>query len=211
MRTMVIAMLGGSLSLAGCGKKAPVLPTEPAEQAAACGAIQAASEQEAVGATGHLSAEAQERVLHYALIASSGSGSFDADTADRIVKRTPVIFDKTVKGEWKTLKPACAAAYPATAQTTPILPDQPFERALQCYVVTDFMRKALGQIPGRYADETLSLGILADKLDREVGPEVKRQGLKDEALQARKNKALAAAAGLGSPPAVIAACGKAFG
>ena len=211
MRKVVAVLAGSALALAGCGKKAPVLPTAPTEQAAACAAIQAASEQETAGATGHLSAEAQERVLQYALLASSGSGSFDADTADTVVKRTPAIFDQTVKGKWKTLKPACAAAYPATAQTNPTLPDRPAERVLQCYVLTEFMRKALGQIPGRYADATLTLGVLADKLDGKVGSEVKRLGLKGEALQAEKAKALAAAAGLGSPPAVIAACGKAFG
>lgn len=198
----------GALALAGCARKAATLPTDPIDRAAACSAIQAAAEQEAVGAAGHLSADAQGRVLHYALLAGSGGGRFDADTGNAVIKRTPALFDRTVKGEWKTLKPACAAAFPATAGRQPTLPDDPSRRALQCYVLVDFMRKALGQYGGRYGEDTVRLGVLADKLDAKVAPAVKRRGLQGTALLDAKNEALAAAAALGPPPLVIDQCGR---
>lgn len=211
MRKLTATLLTGALVLAGCGKKAPTLPTTPVDQAAACSAIQVATEQEAVGATGHLSAEAQERVLHYALLAASGKGRFDDAIGNAVIKRTTGIFAETVKGDWRTLRPACAAAYPAAARATPALPDKPDERALQCYALVEFMRKALGQYEGRYADATVAMGVTADKLDARVSPVVKREHLEGEALAERKSRALAAAAGLGSPPAVLAACGKEYG
>jgi len=209
MRKALVTLLGSALALAGCGKETPTLPAERLDQAAACSAIQAASEQEAVGAAGHLSAAAQERVLHYALLAGTRDGAFDDQVGNQVIQRTKAQFDRTVKGGWKTLRPACAAAFPAAAQRTPTLPAKADDRVLQCYVLAQLMRQALGQYEGRYNEDTVTLGVLSDKLDLKVGALAKRDGLKDEALAARKAQALAAAAALGQPPAVLEACGKA--
>lgn len=211
MRTTATLLLTGTLALAGCSKKAPTLPTQAIDRAAACSAIQVASEQEAAGLKGHLSAEAQERVLHYALLAGSGDGTYRADTADAVIRRTAPIFAATVKGRWQTLKPACAEAFPATAIAAPPLPAKPFERDVQCYALNAFMRKALGQYEGRYSADTAKMDMLADKLDRRMTPDVQRLGRKGDALQARKADALAAAAALGPPPAVLKACSGSVG
>lgn len=206
MRSFIAGAALAGLMLAGCSHKPPTLPADAVDKAATCGAIQAAGEQQAVGA-GHLSPEAQERVLHYALLAGANDdGSFDRDRANTVINRTTTIFDQATKGKWQTLKPACAAEYPASADVTPKLPDPPFDRDLQCYVLVDFMHRALGQIGGRYAEASTSLGVIADKFDSRVGPAVKKQGLDGDKLQARKGRALVAVAKLGSPPAVIKAC-----
>jgi hypothetical protein len=206
MRFFLAGAAVGGLLLTGCSQKPPALPADPVDKAATCGAIRAASEQQAVGA-GHLSAEAQERVLHYALLAgATDDGGFDRAHANMVINRTTTIFDQATKGKWQTLQPACAAAYPAIANRTPKLPDQPFDRDLQCYVLIDFMHRALGQIGGRYAEAATGLGVMADKFDTRVGPAVKKQGLDGDRLQARKGRALVEAARLGTPPEVIKAC-----
>jgi len=206
MRQIIAGAALGGLLLAGCAKKPPTLPADPVDKAATCGAVRAAAEQQAVGA-GHLSPEAQERVLHYALLAgATEDGGFDRERANTVINRTTTIFDQATKGKWQTLQPACAADYPATTNTSPKLPDVPFDRDLRCYVLVDFMHRALGQIGGRYAEAATSLGVTADRFDTRVGPAVKKQGLDGDRLQARKGAALVEAARLGSPPAVITAC-----
>lgn len=205
MRLLVSTAVIGALLLGGCAKKAPTLPADPVDLAATCGAIHAAAEQQAIG-VGHLSPEAQERVLHYALLAGATDDGFDRDRANAVIARTGTIFDQATKGKWQTLQPACAARFPAAANSHPALPDQPFDRDLQCYVLVDFTHRALGQIGGRYAEAAVKEGALADRLDTRMAPEIKKQGLTGDKLQARKNKALADAARLGQPPAVLEAC-----
>lgn len=205
MRLIIAGAAIGGLVLSGCSHTAPTLPADPLDRAATCSAIQLASEQQAVGA-GQLSAEAQERVLHVALLAGASDQGFDRERGNAVINRTATVFDQATKGKWQTLKPACVADYPPLAQAHPTLPNKPFERDLQCYALTDFMRKALGQLGGRYAEASLALGIQADKLDGRIATEIKKQGLVGDKLQARKGQALADAARLGQPPAVLAAC-----
>ena len=74
-------------------------------------------------------------------------------------------------------------------------------------MTADFMRKALGDQGLSYAEAVLQYGVLTDKLDGKVSPALKRAGVADgTALQEKRSEALAAAAKLGPPPVVIAAC-----
>lgn len=200
------------LALGGCAKRADVLPDDPVDRAATCGVVAAALERRAAGVKGDLSAEAQGRIFHYPMLAASAGTSFDNDRANTVFKRTPQLFDHVINGKWKPLRAQCAAAYPPTTVATPVLPAKPFDATLQCYVLVDFMRKALGDQGGSYTEAATTYSVMSTHLDTTLAPMLATMGLKSgPALQAKRAEALAAAAKLGQPPAVIAACKKRFG
>ncbi|WP_420136534.1 hypothetical protein [Sphingomonas sp.] len=205
MRVVAATMTTMALLLAGCGEKTPVLPTEPLDRAAACGVLEAGSAREALGMKGELPAEAQARVLHYAMLYASEGGSFDRTKFNAVSKRMPTLSDSLLKGKWQTLRPACASAYPPAQIATPTLPPKPLDAMLQCYTMADFLRTASTGTEDRY-------GLLTSKLDSKMTPALRAAGIANgDALTARKNSALAAAAQLGQPVAVIKACEAKFG
>jgi hypothetical protein len=216
MRVGVTGMTTGAtiaaLLATGCARETPQLPTDPIDRAATCGIVAAATEREAAGVKGDLSAEAQGRIFQYPLLAASQGGAFDDATANAVFKRMPALSDKVVAGKWQTLRPACAAAYPATRTTQPTLPSRPLDSMLQCYVMIDFMRKALGNQGAAYNEATLRYGLLGTKLDAKVSPALARAGIRNgTALSRERSEALAAAAKLGQPATVIDACAKKYG
>ena len=73
--------------------------------------VAAASEREAAGANGDLSADAQARILHYAMLYASTGAALDEDKVNAVSKRMPALFDRTIKGKWQNLRPACAQAF----------------------------------------------------------------------------------------------------
>lgn len=211
---MRMAMLPALLALLapGCAKKTLKLPADPVDMAATCGLIAAATEREAAGVKGELSAEAQGRIFHYPLLAASQGASFDDARANAVFKRMPQLFDTVIQGKWQALRPACAAAYPAAEIAHPTLPARPLDSMLQCYVMVEFMRKALGNQGVAYTEAVTGYGVLATRIDAKVSPALARVGIKGgDALRDRRAKALAAAAKLGQPPAVIEACEKKYG
>jgi hypothetical protein len=211
MRKFLAGGLMLSLGLAGCAERAPSLPTDPVEQAATCGVVAAASEREAAGAKGDLSADAQARILHYAMLYASTGESFDQDKVSVVSKRMPGLFDQTIKGKWQTLRTGCAAAFPATQVKQPVLPAKPVDAMLQCYVLTEFLRKALADQGANYGAAANAYGAFKDKLDTRMTPVLRAAGLRNgDALQQKRLEELAAATKLGQPPAVIEACEKAY-
>ena len=205
-----LAALG--LTLAGCGAKAPALPDDPIDRAATCGVVTAASERAAAGVKGDLPADAQARIFHYPLLAGSTGKSFDDDAAQKVFQRMPKLFDTVIVDGWETLKPACAAAFPQTQIAQPTLPAGKLDSMLQCYVVADFMRKSLGSAGGSYGEASMRYNIFTSKLDTRMTPVLAAAGLKNgPKLQARRSEALSAAAKLGQPQLVIAACMKKYG
>jgi hypothetical protein len=211
MRTLFVggALLG--LALGGCSKQAPTLPTDALDQAATCGVVAAASEREVAGAQGELSADAQGRILHYAMLYASTGKALDQDKVNAVSKRMPALFDQTIKGKWQTLRPACATAFPASAVKTPVLPAKPLEAMLECDALAGFLRKALDDQGATYGPAANAYGAFIDKLDPKMSIPLRQVGLRGgDALRDRKLEALAAATKLGQPPAVIDACEKKY-
>lgn len=208
---LLLMPLATALILPGCSSKPPSLPADPVDKAATCGVIAAAGEREVAGVKGDLPAKSQERIFHYPLLAGSDGKSFDDDRAQAVFKRMPTLFDSVIKGKWQTLKPACAAAFPQAQVAQPTLPANPLDSMLQCYVLTDFMRKSLGSAGGSYGEASIRYNLFTTKLDAKVSAALSRAGIKNgPALQARRSEALAAAARMGQPSAVIAACMKKY-
>ncbi len=212
MRKLLTGGLTLSLGLAGCAQQMPALPTDPIDQAATCGVVTAASEREAAGAKGDLSADAQARILHYAMLYASAGDTFDADKINIVSKRMPALFDGTIKGKWQTLRTSCATAFPATQIKQPVLPAKPVDAMLQCYVLTDFLRKALADQGANYGAAANAYGAFKDKLDTRMTPVLRAAGLHNgDTLKQNRMDELAVAMKLGQPPAVIDACEKKYG
>ncbi|HMI21008.1 MAG TPA: hypothetical protein VK533_15855 [Sphingomonas sp.] len=212
MQRLLAGGLTLSLGLAGCAQQPPALPTNPIDLAATCGVVAAASEREAAGAKGDLSADAQARILHYAMLYASTGDTFDPDKINIVSKRMPVLFDGTIKGKWQTLRTSCATAFPAAQIKQPVLPAKPVDAMLQCYVLTDFLRKALADQGANYGAAANAYGAFKDQLDTKMTPVLRAAGLHNgDTLKQKRMDELAAATKLGQPPAVIDACEKKYG
>jgi len=210
-RETLILPLSIALTVAGCAKQGPAFPTDPLDQAATCGVIAAASEREAAGLKGELPADAQARILHYAMLYASTGKALDQDKVNAVSKRMPALFDQTIKGDWKKLQPTCASAFPASQIKQPVLPAKPLDAMLQCDALAEFLRKALADQGSTYGEAANAYGMFIEKLDPKLSPALRAAGLRGvDALRERKLEALAAAARLGQPPAVIHACEKAY-
>lgn len=203
-----LALAALALALGGCGRRALSLPTDPVDRAATCGVVTAIAARQAAGAAGKLPVAAQGRIFQFPLLAASQGPRFDSAIADATFKRMPQLFDRVSAQRWQAAVPACAGAYPSTRATKPApLPTRPLDRALQCYMVADFMRKALGNQGGAYASAVQDYSGLAARIDAKLARLLPAAGIDGgEALQRRRQRAMAAAAHLGPPTLVIAAC-----
>lgn len=210
-REILILPLSIALTLGGCAKQAPTFPTDALDQAATCGVIAAASEREAAGLKGDLSADAQARILHYAMLYASTGQVLDEDKVNAVSRRMPALFDQTIQGNWQALQPTCAAAFPASRITQPALPAKPLDAMLQCDALAEFLRKALADQGSTYGLAANAYGTFIEKLDSKLSVALRAAGLRNgDALRQKKLEALAAAAKLGQPPAVINACQKTY-
>jgi hypothetical protein len=203
---LLTPMIGIAL-LSACGEKAPDLPTDALDRAATCGVVAAASERQAAGIKGDLPADGQARILHYAMLYASSEGALDQDKVNAVSARMPGLFDRTIKGKWQVLRPACAQAFPPSQVRQPVLPAKPLDSMLDCYVLADFLQKVLSAQGGSYVAAAAEYGLLKDRLDTKMAPLVRAAGLRNgPAFQQKRQEALAAAAKLGQPPALISAC-----
>lgn len=207
MHKVIAASVTAALLLAGCGEKMPDLPSEPVARAATCGVIEAASERETAGVKGDLSADAQARILHYAMLYASEGKSFDKARVNVVSRRMPQLFDDTIKGKWQALRPTCADAYPPTRIARPALPTDRLESALECYALADFLRKVLSDHGSTYVAAIAGYDRLTGKLDMTMAPAVRAAGLHNGTqLDDRRDEALAAATKRGQPSGLLAAC-----
>lgn len=209
----LLASVALSITLAGCGgPKALSLPSEPVDRAATCAVVAAAEAR--LGEKDvqkSLPLAAQGRIVHYALLAASADGSFDAETANAVNARMKAVQDEVTSGKWQALSQPCRDAYPAAANGAPELPRGQLDAGLACEELAEFMANALeGQ--GSAAHEVAQYRTLRRTLNDRLAPALKaRVGSGFEAQQKEGRKALAKAAGLGSPTAVLDLCLKRFG
>jgi hypothetical protein len=212
----VMRLLGAMLAalvLASCGPKSLTLPTDPTDRAATCAVVAAI---EARAATTDIKAplpfEAQEHILHYALLAGAEGERFSTDAANAVTRRMSELQEGITEGKWQDLVPACREAFPVAEVTEPKLPADRFEAQLQCDELGDFITTALQSQDVHYAARLNDYGELARKLDQKLGPGLRARAGADLASQREeRGKALAAAARLGSPSAVMKQCVERYG
>lgn len=211
MKPVPIA-LAAALMLGACGgNEALTLPTDPVDRAATCGIVAAAEARLASDVKQALPLEAQGRILHYALLAASEGGEFKGETANAVSKRMSELQDDVTGGKWKPLAPACAAAYPATANSPVELPGERYEAQIACEELADFLGTALVQHEASYGNELYAWSRLRRELNDAIAPGLRaRAGADRDAQQKERGRALAGAAKLGPPTAVMAQCSDRF-
>jgi hypothetical protein len=201
------------LLLAGCGgPKTLALPDAPVDRAATCAIVVAAEARMAVkDIKDPLPVEAQGRIVHHALLAASADGAFDAATANAVNQRMGELKDKLTAGAWQTLIQPCRAAFPAVANDSPELPKNALDAELGCEQLAEFLANAL-DAQGRYRQDVADYRRLRGRLNDRLAAALKaRVGGSLAEQQEAGRKALARAASLGSPVAVMRRCADRFG
>jgi hypothetical protein len=150
------------LLLAACGSTALALPDKPVDRAATCGIVAAAGARLAVtDVKSPLPLAEHGRIVDYALLAASASGEYDPAIAGAVSRRMQDLQDKVTEGEWKPLAAACKAAYPLAEKQDVALPEDGFERALQCNELAQYMGQALAGQASDYPNELAAIAICA--------------------------------------------------
>lgn len=203
---------GATALLAACGPKPLALPADPVDRAATCGVVAAATARTAVtDVQAPLPLAAQGRIFHYALLAASAGEAFDADTANRVNKRMRELQESITGGKWQDLAPACDSAFPAAGKTEVTLPEGRLDAQLACEELAEFASVALEGEEIHYGNELAGYRRMRSALNDALGPGLRaRAGAALEAQSLERKRALAAAAKLGSPIAVLDTCAERF-
>ena len=209
----ILFAAAAALLAAACGSKALTLPDDPVERAATCGVVAAAEARLAVtDIAAPLPLAAQGRIAHYALLGASAGGEFEPATANAISRRTTELGERVTAGDWEDLVPACNAAFPLAVKSDVTLPVDEFEAQLGCYEMAGFLSTVLaGQRTDERNERATYVGLHRLLGDR-VAPGLRARAGAEAAGQRREQRrALAAAAKLGSPVAVMRLCIRRFG
>lgn len=210
MKAAVVGFCGGAaILLSGCGPKALALPDDPIDRAATCGVVQAAmARKTADAAKGDLPFDEQGRILHYAMLAASRTGSFSQDVVAKVVARMSALQESVTSRPFESLVEPCREAYPVTTKAEPDpLPADAFTARLGCYGLGSFLHRSVqGQNP-EYGNRLSDYGALRRRLDAPVGAAFARRGATSRAAQEKaRAMALATMVSLGSPMAVMRQC-----
>ncbi len=201
------------LPLASCGgPRALELPADPVDRAATCGVVAAAAARTAVtDVQAPLPLAAQGKIFHYALLAASGGGAFEAETANRVNKRMRELEAGITGGKWQDLVPACDSAFPATTKADVALPSERFEAQIACEELAEFTAIALEGSERHFGNELAAYRRMRTELNDALAPGLRaRAGAGSEAQSRERNRGLAAAAALGSPIPVLDKCRERF-
>lgn len=198
--------------LSGCGAKSLELPPDPVDRAATCAVVAAAEARTAVkDVKAPLPLAAQGRIFHHALLAASQGGEFEAETANRVNRRMRALQERITSGKWRDLAPVCAAAFPAAARTQVTLPAGRLDAQLVCEELAEFTSVALEGEELHFGNELAAYRRMRSELNDALGPGLRaRAGAGLEAQRRERHRALAAAAQLGSPMAVLDKCAERF-
>jgi hypothetical protein len=208
----VFGFAGAALLLAGCGPKSLALPADPVDRAATCGVVAAASARTQVAdIKAPLPLAAQGKIVHYALLAASTGETFEAETANRVNQRMRALQESITGGKWQELAPACDVAFPAAGKTEVALPEARLDAQLACEELAEFASVALEGEEVHYGNELAAYRRMRSELNDALGPGLRaRAGSGLEAQARERKRALAAAAKLGSPTAVLDKCAERF-
>jgi hypothetical protein len=200
------------LTLSACGAKPLELPAEPVDRAAACAVVAAASARTAVtDVQAPLPLAAQGKIFHYALLAASGGGEFEPETANRVNKRMRELEAGITGGKWQNLGPACDSSFPLAAKTDVTLPEGRLDSQLVCEELAEFTSVALEGAEKDFGNELAAYRRMRTDLNDALASGLRaRAGASLEAQRRERRRALGAAARLGSPIAVLDKCAERF-
>jgi hypothetical protein len=205
-------LLAGALTLSACGARPLDLPADPVDRAATCAVVAAAAARTAeTDVKAPLPLAAQGRIFHYALLTASKDGTFEAETANRINKRLREVEAGVTGGKWRDLLPVCDSAFPVTGKTDVQLPAGRFEAQIACEELAEFTSVALEGSETNFGNELAGYRRMRSELNDALAPALRaKAGSGLDAQRRERNRALAAAAALGSPIPVLDKCVERF-
>lgn len=211
LRSAASFALGSAILLSACAAEPVTLTAQPIDRAATCGAVAIAeAKATAVDSNAPLPLDAQEHVLHYALLAGSEGESVSLETAQAVIRRIPQVQLK--EGEWQDLLPLCREAYHDAWTFNVTLPEDRFDSKLQCNELGKFLTTSLQREEPLYAARLAAYREMARKLEERLGPGLRvRAGDDIPAQQEVRRRALAAASKLGRPAQVMEQCVERYG
>jgi hypothetical protein len=212
LKTFLVCLVC-TLPLASCGgPKALELPADPIDRAATCGVVAAAAARSAVtDVKAPLPLAAQGKIFHYALLAASGGGEFEAETANRVNKRMRELEAGITGGKWQDLAPACDSAFPLAAKAEVTLPAGRLDAQLACEELAELTTVALEGAEKDFGNELAAYRRMRTELNDALASGLRaRAGASTEAQSRERKRALAAAAALGSPIPVLDKCRERF-
>jgi hypothetical protein len=212
MSKLASLSIPAALLLAACGAKSLELPADPVDKAATCAVVAAAGARTAVAdPKAPLPLAAQGKIFHYALLAASKGGELEADTANRVNKRMRELEAGITSGKWRDLAPACDSAFPLAAKTAVELPSGRFEAQIACEELAEFTSIALEGSEPHFGNELAGYRRMRTGLNDAIAPGLRaKAGSSTEAQSRERDRALAAAAMLGSPIMVLDKCRERF-
>lgn len=210
-KTVMLACSALAMTLAGCGGQEQLaLPSDPIERAATCGVVTAAQARtEQTNISAPLGFDKQGAIMHYALLAGAEEEGFSRERAAKVVERMAALGDSLTEKKWETLIAPCRQSFPATDPAKAVsLPDDRLEAQLSCYMLGDFLSKAMKMQGNAYGDELIQYGMLNNDLDPKIASGLARRGIAGNGDKAKelRNAALSDAAQRGSPMAVMEKC-----
>lgn len=210
-KSLILGCTALSLALGGCGGPEQLaLPSDPIERAATCGVVTAAEARtQQTNVSSPLAFDTQGAIMHYALLAGAENQSFSRERAAKVVARMGELGDSLTEKKWETLIGPCRESFPATDPAKPIsLPEDRLESQMSCYMLGDFLAKAMKMQGNTYGDQLIEYGMLNNDLDPKIASGLARRGIagNGEKAKALRNAALADAAQRGSPMAVMEKC-----
>jgi hypothetical protein len=114
-------------------------------------------------------------------------------------------------GKWRDLVPACDSAFPLAGKTDISLPPSRFQAQIACVELADFTDVALEASAGHFGNSLAAYRRMRTELNDALAPALRaRAGPGLEAQTRERNRALAAAAQLGSPIPVLDKCRERF-
>lgn len=210
MRKLMIIILPLSATIvASCGPQKLELPNDPIDRAATCAVVSAAAARAgAPTVAGGLGFDQQTRIIHYAMLAGTDDQGLSTKRTAAVVVRMNDLQSKITEGEWQKLTAPCDSAYPEVKKTSGIeLPASKFDAELGCYVLGDFLTRAVQSPDAKGAERLAIYSKMHRDLDGPIGAGLKARGVSKVAkTQSLKDAALGRMTRLGPPAQVMKMC-----
>lgn len=205
MRIAAAALL---LAAAGCAEPPLELPVEPAARAVHCSAATALDLREGQAADAPMSFDDFTRILHVAMIAAARGGErVDMRRLMTISQTAPVQMEELADHNWRSLLGPCDEAFPEARRPAGPLPETPFEAAMMCFGLADFLARTAADHP----PERQAAAALADRALAAATPVLRQRVQSDEDATRISDRYMAQAFLAGTPPSLLDQCARRFG
>lgn len=147
------------------------------------------------------------KILHYAMIAGArGQERVDLRALDDVSRRASVALQEMREQDWQARLPDCASAFPETQRPAGRLPEAPFDAAMTCFGLADFLARTAGDFPR----ESIAAGELAERALAASARELTRRARTNEEADRLADRYRVQAFLAGTPASLLDQCAQRF-